>query len=160
MTKNEDWSAEIQAFLEQRRIAVAGVSRTSTEAANAIFRKLRDTGHEVFPVNPNAERVEDARCYTEIAAIPGGVDAVVIATPPEAALESVRACVELGIRHVWMHRAFGQGSFSEDAVELARRAGISLIPGGCPMMFCEPVDVGHRCIRWFLRLTGGLPRAA
>ena len=39
-------------FLSQRRIAVAGVSRNSKETANLIFRKLRDSGHEVFPINP------------------------------------------------------------------------------------------------------------
>jgi hypothetical protein len=25
------------------------------------------------------------------------------------------------------------------------------------MMFCEPVDFGHKCMRWFLRLSGALP---
>lgn len=26
-----------------------------------------------------------------------------------------------------------------------------------PAMFCEPVDLGHTCFRWFLTLTGKLP---
>ena len=47
-------------FLAQSRIAVAGVSRDSKQPANLIYRRLRDTGHEVFAVNPNAAEVEGA----------------------------------------------------------------------------------------------------
>jgi hypothetical protein len=56
-----------------------------------------------------------------------------------------------------MHRSFGTGSVSEEAVNLCREKGIEVIPGACPMMFCEPVDFGHRCMRWLLKVTGGLP---
>lgn len=61
------------------------------------------------------------------------------------------------IKHVWLHCSFGAGSASEAAVRLARDAGITLIPTGCPAMFCEPVDLAHKCFRWFLSLTGKLP---
>ncbi len=144
-------------FLAQKRIAVAGVSRGSQEAANLIYRKLRDTGHEVFATNPKTADVEGDPCYPDLAAIPGGVDAVVVATPPAAAEAVVRQCSELGVDRVWMHRAFGAGSVSDAAVAHCREHGIAVIPGGCPMMFLEPVDVGHKCIRWFLKATGRLP---
>ena len=148
-------------FLAHQRIAVAGVSRTDTnEAANLVYRKLRDGGYEVYPVNPNATSVEGDVCYPSLDAIPAGVDAVFAATHPDATPEVVRQCVELGIRHVWMHRAFGQGSVSREAVALCEENGIRVIPGGCPMMFLAPVDLGHRCMRWFLGLAGKLPRAA
>jgi predicted CoA-binding protein len=148
-------------FLAQRRIAVAGVSRTKTnEAANLIYRKLRDSGYEVFAINPRATEVEGEVCYASLADVPGGVDAVVVVTHPRVSADVVRECVELGIGRVWIHRSFGQGSVAEEAVALGEEHGIRVIPGGCPMMFCSPVDVGHRCMRWFLRLTGGLPRAA
>ena len=34
---------------------------------------------------------------------------------------------------------------------------ISVIAGACPMMFGPGADFGHTCMRWFLKLTGGLP---
>lgn len=150
----------ISDFLAQKRIAVAGVSRSKDQAANVNYRKLRDRGYEVFAVNPRAEQVEGDPCYPSLAAIPGGVDAVLVATPPEGTVETVRECVALGIRRVWMHRSFGQGSVSERAASICHEHGVALIPGGCPMMFQQPVDLGHRCMRWLLRLTGGLPKAA
>ena len=45
-------------FLAAKRIAGAGVSRDRNQPANAIFRRLRETGHEVVPINPKAEEVE------------------------------------------------------------------------------------------------------
>ncbi len=150
----------VRDFLAQKRIAVAGVSRSANEAANLIYRKLRDSGYRVFAVNPRAESVEGDDCYPRLAAIPGGVDAVVIATHPAVAPAVVHECVDQGIGRVWMHRSFGQGSVSDEALALCREHGIRVIPGGCPLMFCSPVDVGHRCMRWWLRLTGSLPKAA
>lgn len=141
-------------FLAQKRIAVAGVSRTGDVAANAIYTKLRSTGHEVFAVNPNAETVEGDRAWSSLATIPGGVDAVVIATHPAVATDLIRECGELGIRRIWIHRALGPGSLTDDAVALARELGLAVIPGSCPMMFCDPVDFGHKCMRWIFRATG------
>ncbi len=145
-------------FLAQKRIAVVGVSRSQDQAANAIFRKLRQSGYEVFPVNPRATAVEGATCYPNLESIPGGVDAVVVATPPQAGAQVVRECSELGIARIWLHRSFGQGSVADEAVELGRQEKLTVIPGACPMMFCEPIDFAHRCMRWILKMTGGLPK--
>lgn len=152
-----DLTSAVDEFLSLKRIAVAGVSRSKTEAANAVYKKLRKAGYEVIAVNPNAEEVEGDACYPDIGSIPGGVEGVVIATHPDVALEIVEQCRQAGIGHVWMHRSFGIGSVSEAAVQRCKGYGISVIPGGCPMMHCEPVDFGHKCIRWFLKVSGGLP---
>ena len=145
-------------FLAQKRIAVVGVSRQSNQAAHFVFRKLRDAGHEVLPVNPRATELEGVTCYPDLKSIPGAVGAVVVFTPAGAAEAVVRDCAELGITRVWLHRAFGAGSASDGAVRVAQERKLTLIPGGCPAMFCEPVDFGHKCIRWILRMTGSLPR--
>jgi predicted CoA-binding protein len=144
-------------FLTQKHIAVAGVSRNSGEAANSIYRKLRDAGYAVFATNPKAKEVEGDPCYPDLKSIPEKIDGVVIATPPGMSESVVAECAALGIRRVWLHRSFGTGSVSEKALLLCQDQGISVIPGGCPLMFCEPVDAGHRCMRWILKLTGGLP---
>lgn len=148
----------VEDFLAQRRLAVAGVSRQSGEAANVVYRKLRSAGYEVVPINPKAEQVEGDRCYPDLRSASDRIDGVVIATAPEVTDQVVRECVELGIQRVWIHRSFGRGSLSEEAVTRCREHGISVIAGACPMMYCQPVDFGHRCIRWILKMTGGLPR--
>ena len=77
-------------FLRGRRIAVAGVSRRPNQAANAVFRKLRGSGYEVFPINPKASEVEGATCYSDVGAVPGQLDGVVIATSPDISIQIVR----------------------------------------------------------------------
>ena len=135
-------------FLAQKRIAVTGVSRKPREhGSNSVFKRLRDRGYEVFAVNPNADTVEGARCYHNLRSIPGGVDAVVIATAPDKAEGTMRECAELGIMRVWMHRGYGQGSVSASATAYGRQHGITVIDGGCPLMFDPTADFGHKIMR-------------
>jgi uncharacterized protein len=136
------------AFLARKRVAVTGVSRThKTHGSNNVYKRLRERGYEVFAVNPNAEKVEGDRSYPDLKSIPGGVDAVVIGTRPEIADDTMHECAELGIRHVWMHRGPGAGSVSDVAAAYGRQQGITVIDGGCPLMFAPTSDFGHRLMR-------------
>ena len=146
-------------FLANKRVAVTGVSRTpKTHGSNSVYKRLRERGYEVFAVNPNAGEVEGDPCYKDLTSIPGGVDAVVIATRPEIAEDTMRECAELGIKHVWMHWGSGATSVSQAATEYGRQHGISVIDGGCPLMFQPTADVGHRLMR--VVLTGRVPKQA
>lgn len=153
--------AKVHDFLAQKRIAVAGVSRDNSHhpAANLIYRRLKTTGHDVFPVNPHMQTFEGDPCYPDLKSIPGGVDGVVIITRPETTEQIVRECDAARVRRVWMHQSMGKkgSSVSSAAVEYCRQHDISVIAGACPMMYGDGVDLGHRCMRLILRLTGGLP---
>jgi predicted CoA-binding protein len=150
----------INDFLAQRRIAVAGVSREpgGKHGGNVVYQRLRERGYDVFAVNPNADTVEGDPCYHDLASIPGGVDAVVIATARSVAPSVVQQCKELGITRVWMHRSFGGGSVSREAHELCRESGIAAIAGGCPLMYGPTSDGGHRFMRRLLGLVGQIPK--
>jgi predicted CoA-binding protein len=152
--------ANVQEFLAQKRIAVAGVSRDDRghPAGNLIYRRLKSTGHDVFAVNPNMPTFEGDRCYPDLNSIPGGVDGVVIITRPEITARIVRDCEAAGVHRVWMHESLAKGSsVSSEAVDYCRSHDIDVIAGSCPMMYGDGVDLGHRCMRLILRLTGGLP---
>jgi uncharacterized protein len=145
-------------FLSKKRVAVTGVSRTpKTHGSNSIYRRLRDRGYDVFAVNPNAAEVDGDPSYHDLRSIPGGVDAVVIATRPEIAETTMRECAELGIKHVWMHWGAGATSVSKSATDYGREHGITVIDGGCPLMFAPTADVGHKVLR--VALGGRVPKA-
>jgi len=151
---------KVSAFLACKRIAVVGVSRDNRHhpAANLIYRRLKKIGHDVFPVNPQMTTFDGDRCYANLQAIAGGVDAVVIVTRPEITEKIVYDCHEIGVKHVWMHQSAAKSSsVSEDGVKYCMDHDISVIAGACPMMYGEGVDIGHRCMRWFLKVSGGLP---
>ena len=98
-------------FLGCKRIAVTGVSRSPQDhGSNVVYKRLREHGYQVFAVNPNTDHAEGDRSYPDLRSIPGGVDGVVIGTRPEAADGTMRECVELGIKYVWMHHGAGGSS--------------------------------------------------
>jgi predicted CoA-binding protein len=146
-------------FLAKKRIAVTGVSRKADpHGSNLVYRRLRERGYEVFAINPNAAEVEGDRCFPDLKSIPGGVEAVVIATRPEHAMVTMHETAELGIDHVWMHRLVGVGSVSEEAAAWGRQRGMRVIDGGCPLMFGPTSDSGHKFMRRLFTLTGKVPR--
>ncbi|HSO64992.1 MAG TPA: CoA-binding protein [Ornithinibacter sp.] len=148
-----------QDFLACRRIAVTGVSREPKEhGGNIVYKRLRERGYEVFAVNPNATTLEGDTAYPDLRSIPGGVEAVVIATRPDRAEATVREAADLGVTRVWMHRSFGAGSVSPEATAFGREHGMTVIDGGCPLMFGPTSDGGHKVMCSLLKLTGKVPR--
>src|SRR5689334_8326771 len=152
--------ARVDDFLAQKRIAIAGVSRHNNHhlVGNLIYRRLKKKGHDVFAVNPYMQTFEGDRCYPDLQSIPGGVEGVVIITRPETTERIVRDCTEAGVRRVWMHQSLWKGSsVSPKAVDYCHQHDMTVIAGACPMMYGTNVDFGHTCMRFFMKLTGGLP---
>jgi uncharacterized protein len=149
----------VRDFLAQQRIAVTGVSATRELTGNLIYRKLKAAGYQVFAVHPSTPTFDGDPWYPDLSAIPGGVDGVVIVNRPEVTSAIVRQCAAAGVRRVWMHQSLMKAgtSVSPEAVDFCQAQGISVIAGACPMMYVRGADFGHRCMRWMLRLTGGLP---
>ena len=146
-------------FLSRKRIAVTGVSRNPKgHGSNIVYQRLRERGYEVFAINPYADEVEGDACYHDLKSIPGGVDAVLIGTTPETAESTIRECDELGIDLVWMHRGFGGGSVSKEAAAYGREHGITVIDGGCPLMFGPTADFGHKIMKIMLAPTKNVPK--
>jgi predicted CoA-binding protein len=156
MESIKDAAAE---FLTHQRVAVTGVSRNAgSHGSNAVYQRLRQRGYQVYAVNPNAQLVEGDTAYPDLRSIPGGVETVVIGTRPERAQATMEECAELGIKQVWMHRGPGGGSVSREAAEWGRTRGMTVIDGGCPLMFERTSDGGHKVMRWMFSLTGNVPR--
>ncbi|MDX1641763.1 MAG: CoA-binding protein, partial [Balneolaceae bacterium] len=97
-------------FLSFQNIVVVGVSSHGDVAANIIYKKLRDSGYNIFAVNPNAEMVEGDKCYPNLESIPEEIEGVVIGTAPDVTPQILNECAALGIEYVWIHRSFGKGS--------------------------------------------------
>jgi len=158
MAKLDDMVKE---FLAQKRIAVVGVSDKRETGCNLAYSKFKDNGYQVYAVNPRINTYNGAPCYPDLKSIPDKVDAVFILTNPKVTDEIVQQCVDLGIKHVWMHCMMGtktglvasMTSVSQAAVEKARANGIAVIPGSCPNQFLKP-DFGHAMMKGMWKLFG------
>ncbi len=58
--------ASVENFLSQKNIAVVGVSRNTKNFGNTIYRSLKKKGYNVYPINPNAEKIEGDKCYPDL----------------------------------------------------------------------------------------------
>ena len=145
-------------FLSKKRIAVAGVSRDpgGAHASNGIYSRFKERGYEVFPVNPNADQVLGDTCYHSLKDIPGGVDAVVIATNSNVSLSVAQDCKDLGIDKVWFHKNFGSGSYSKEAHDYCRENGITALVG-CPLWYGPTADGFHKFFGATCRLLRQVP---
>jgi hypothetical protein len=144
---------DIQEFLSQKTLAMAGLSRNEKAFSAAVNRELKAKGYRVLPVNPHAGTIGGEQCYPNLAALPERVGGVVVCTPPGETEKVVRDAAAQGITRVWMQ----QGAESAAAVAFCLEKGMQVVSGKCIMMFAEPVGSLHGVHRWFAKVFGQLP---
>ena len=148
-------------FLAQKKIAVVGVSDKRETGCNLSYKNFKNAGYQVFAVNPRISTYDGAPCYADLKSIPEKPDAVFMLTNPKVTEEIVQQCVDLGVKHVWMHCMMGtkpglaqsMTSVSQSAVEMCKANGIEVIPGSCPNQFLDP-DGGHKFMRGLWSMFG------
>jgi predicted CoA-binding protein len=153
----------VKDFLAQKKIAVVGVSDKRETGCNSNYKKFKAAGYKVYAVNPRISTFDGDPCYPDLKSLPEKPDAVFILANPGVTDQIVRQCVELGVKHVWMHCMMGtkpglaasMSSVSAEAVRLCRENGITVIPGSCPNQFLKP-DFGHATMRVLWRTFGFL----
>ena len=153
----------VKTFLAQKSIAVVGVSDQRDTGCNLAYNKFRAAGYTVYAVNPRISTFNGDPVYPDLKSIPQKPDAVFVLTNPKVTEQIVQQCVDLGIKHVWMHCLMGtkpglspaSTSVSPSAVEMCRANGIAVIPGSCPAQFLES-DFGHGMMRRLWGMFGFL----
>jgi predicted CoA-binding protein len=145
--------SDIDAFLAHRVIALAGASRKGGKFGNIILRDLRDKGYELHPVHPDAAELEGLPCVARLAALPSGVEGLLLVVPPAVTERLVQEAHAVGIRSIWMQ----QGAASVAAVRFCQDHDMAVVHGECILMFSEPSGWVHGAHRWVRGVLGTLP---
>src|SRR5512137_706331 len=90
----------VRDFVSQKRLALAGASRSGKKFGNVILRELKERGYDVVPVHPEAAELEGLTCARSLAQLPGQVDGLVVVTPPLEAVRLVGEAAAAGVRRV------------------------------------------------------------
>ena len=122
-----DEAAAVRRMLAAKRIAVVGLSDDPSRASYGVAAYLRSAGKEIIPVNPNCATVMGLKCYPSLEQVPGPVDLVDVFRRPEYCPDVVRSAVGIGAKGVWLQ----SGVVSDEAEEIARRAGIDFVQDRC-----------------------------
>jgi len=144
----------IDSFLGQKKLAIVGVSRIKKKFGNIVYRELKGKGFEVFPINPNMDKIGNDRCYPSLKDLPEAVDGVLIVVPKNKTEQIVQEAKTAGINHIWIQ----QGAESKEAISLCEKAKINCVYGECILMFAEPVGMPHNIHRCLWRLIGKYPK--
>lgn len=144
----------IKKFFSNKNIAVVGVSGTGKGFGYTAYKKLKDSGYNVFPVNNKRDEIEGNKCYNSLSELKGKTESVVLVIPPVETKNVVMQASEAGMNNIW----FQPGSESKDAVKLASDLKLNVIDKECIIMFTEPIHGFHRFHRAVTKLTGRYPK--
>ena len=144
----------VDAFLAQKKIAIAGVSRGGKKFGNAIFKELKSKGYAVYAVNPNGGTIDGEPLYKGFDALPEPVGGAVIVVKPRETEQTIKDAVRAGIKNIWIQ----QGAESDAALNYCRTNNVTMVHGECILMFAEPVAFFHGIHRWIWKMIGKYPR--
>lgn len=142
----------IEEFVQGKRVAIVGVSRSGKKFGNAILSELKQRGYQMFIVHPEAQEIAGEPCYPNLAALQGKVDGVIVCLPAQKAVNVIHQAAEAGVKKVWLQ----QGGESPEVLAAARETGIDLITGKCILMYAPPVGSIHGLHRTIARIFGQL----
>lgn len=125
-------------FKDSHTIAVVGLSNDPGRPSYHVAEYLMGQGYNVIPVNPRQNNILEKKCYPDLSSIPEKVDIVDVFRRTEDVMPIAEEAIKIGARVLWMQ----EGIVNEEAAELARQAGLTVIMNRC--MFKEHSRLGMR----------------
>ena len=123
-------SSDIDDALKQRKIAVVGLSSNLEKASYQVATFMMTQGYEIVPVNPCESKVLGKKSYSNLKEAnesEGPIKLVNIFRQPQHLIPVVLDSIEIGSEFLW----FQLGVVNEEAISLAREAGIRCIVDKC-----------------------------
>ncbi len=110
-----------------KNIAIVGLSTKKERASNMVGRYLLDAGYTIIPVNPGQDEILGQRCFPRLKDIKEKIDVVDIFRKSEDVLPIVQEAIDIGAKSIWTQL----GIVNDEAAELARNAGLTVIMDRC-----------------------------
>lgn len=112
---------------KSNKIAVIGASSNPDKWGYRIYKKLKNAGFSVFPVNPKGDSIDGKKSFRNLEDLPERPDMAITVVPPEITEDIVRKCNDMGIKSIWMQ----PGSESEEAIKYCEDNGMEVIHHAC-----------------------------
>lgn len=116
-----------QLLTETKTIAVVGLSPKSSRPSHGVSAAMQGFGYRIIPVRPAVESVLGEEAYADLHALPKRPDLVDVFRAPEHVGPIVDACIELGIKAIWLQ----DGVVNEAAAQKAQAAGMTVVMDRC-----------------------------
>jgi uncharacterized protein len=114
-------------YAETKTIAVVGMSGDPSKLAHTIPRYLQAQGYRILPVSPRGGEILGELVYPSLEEVAQEFDVVDVFRPPQEAGDVARSAARSGAKVLW----FQPGTATEEAVAMAREAGLTVVSGRC-----------------------------
>lgn len=121
---------EMQEQLKLKNWAVVGASQDTSKFGYKVYKKLKNKGYNVYPVNPGLEEIDGEKCYHSIYDITDAIDVISLIVNPKIGIGVIEAANEKGIKNVWCQ----PGAESKELIEKAKAYGIKIIYNECVLV--------------------------
>lgn len=121
-----------------KTVAVVGASRDLSKDSHRVAKYLQSQGFRIIPVNPTADKILGEKCYKSLLEMPANVQKTIeivdVFRPSSETPAIMEQTVKIKERYdkpyvVWMQL----GIINEQAAEIARQAGITVVMNRCMM---------------------------
>ena len=115
---------------EVKTIAVVGASANQDRDSYKVMESLIQHGYQIFPINPNEEGnlILGQLCYADLSSVSADIDMVDVFRDEDAVIGITKEAIKIGAKVLWTQLDI----ISEEASELAKKAGLKVIMDRCP----------------------------
>ncbi|MGE5328375.1 MAG: CoA-binding protein [Deltaproteobacteria bacterium] len=114
---------EVKELLKLKTWVVVGASENKEKYGCKIFKRLKNLGYNVMPVNPNYENIFGEKCYPNLMSLPQKPDVINLVVSPKHGMKTIEEASALGIKYVWLQ----PGTFNDELLDFAKEKGIETI---------------------------------
>ncbi len=147
--------SQIDAFLAQLHIGLAGYSRDSKKFGHIVYKTLKEKGYTIYPINPaGGNTPEGETIYSNVSSLPEEVKALLIMTKADVTPEVFAEARQKRLAYIWIQQMSGHRELYR---QLDADGEKNVIYNQCILMHANPSGI-HQFHHWLLKLFGRLPK--
>ena len=115
-------SGKLESLLKPKTVAILGASANKNKLGYLQVKALLDGGFQgdIYPINPNADRIEGIRCYDSLASVSKQIDLAVFCVSADNAEECLNDCANNKVKSVILF-ASGYSEVGEEGLKKQER---------------------------------------
>ena len=117
-------------MLSKKVWAVVGVTPNKEKFGYKIYKKLKQSGYTVYPINPKYDEVEGDEIYSRVQDLPEKPQCINIVVNPRVANRTLEDIKEQSIDYVW----FQPGTFDDDVIKKAQEYHMEIVYHDCVLV--------------------------
>lgn len=110
-------------MMEKKIWAVVGANDDPDKFGYKIYKRLKDKGYRVYPVNPNYSTVDGDTCFENLSSLPEKPEVIDMVVSPKRGTAIIKEAAQLGIKNIWLQ----PGTYNDELLALIEEKGLTAV---------------------------------